>query len=79
MVPFQTLALTGTGFLAGQSVRVSLDSITGTALLTPTVAAAGLFTGTLSAPQAISGTHALLAAGLPGGPGAYALLQVTLS
>ncbi len=73
---FGTEALTGTAFGAGDSVSLFLDSVHTTPLTTTAASSAGSFAIHLTVPQAISGTHTLIAVGLPSGRAAGALLRI---
>lgn len=77
------ITATGSGFGASETVKVYLDSTASTPLTSTTSTAGGTFSAAFSAPQAISGTHTLIARGLSSGrlatapfailPGAYLL------
>lgn len=62
-VPFQTVTLTGSGFGAGEPIRIFWDSTSATPMITPTTQSSGDFTSTLTIPQAITGLHTLIAVG----------------
>ena len=64
--------MTGTNFGAGETIGVYLDSTATTALSSTTSTAGGAFVDHFSVPQAISGTHTLIARGLSSGRSAGA-------
>jgi hypothetical protein len=76
-LPFQTIALTGTNFASREPVQVHWDVTTTAALTTTTTTdTTGAFTTHIAVPQAISGTHTLLAVGQTSGLSATANLRI---
>lgn len=59
----QGIAVSGARFRARERVRLYWDRIGATPLVTATVASNGSFKITVTVPQAVSGTHAVLAVG----------------
>lgn len=73
----QTITVTGTRFLANETVQVYWDVTGTTPLATPTADGTGSFVSTLSLPAGIFGLHALIAIGQSSGTTAFAYVQET--
>jgi hypothetical protein len=73
----QTLSLNGSGFGSSEGVKVYWDSAASSALGSTTSAADGSWTTTILAPDAVSGTHTLIAQGQTSGRSANTAFQVT--
>lgn len=74
--PFQTVTVSGSNFLANEPIGIFWDSAR--TLLTSTKATAGgSFVARMSAPQAISGTHSIIAVGWTSAFTAAATVRVT--
>jgi hypothetical protein len=74
--PYQQVAVTGTNFGASEPVNVYWDSLHTKALTTTVTSSVGSFSASFTAPQAISGTHTLIAVGLH--TYRYALATITV-
>jgi hypothetical protein len=74
--PFQTIVVSGTNFGPSESVKVFWDSTASSPLATTTALGNGSFAVGVTVPQAISGTHTLIAVGQTSGRTARALFQV---
>jgi hypothetical protein len=75
-VPFQTVMLTGTGFSPLESVQVYWDSLDSLPLTSTMATTTGGFVARLTVPQAVSGTHTLIAVGQSSGVTATATVRV---
>lgn len=75
-VPFQAIAVTATNFQSGEPVKLFWDGTSAAPLITPTSTVSGSVAATLTVPQAISGTHTLVAVGQESGLSATASIQV---
>jgi hypothetical protein len=72
----QSLTVTGTNFLGGEPVKLYWDSTATPAVVTATATISGSFTTLFTVPQAISGTHMLLAMGQTSGITATASVRI---
>lgn len=75
-VPFQAVGLSGQGFAPAESLAVFWDMTDATPLTTVTTTLSGTFGVTITVPQAISGTHTLIAFGQTSGLSATTTLRV---
>ena len=72
----QSLTVTGTNFLSDAPVKLYWDSTATTPVVTATTTASGSFTTQLTVPQAVSGTHTILAEGQGSGQTATTTVSV---
>src|SRR5205823_3800697 len=72
----QTIAITGSHFGPGDAISVFWDSTTRGLVTTTTANDNGAFVARFGVPQAISGTHTVVAAGQPSGKVASATIYV---
>lgn len=76
-VPFQSITVTGTNFAPSAPVDIFWDSANSRPIAATTSNTSGSFSVTITAPQAISGWHAVIARGQPSGPIASAAVRMT--
>lgn len=76
VAPLQTITVTGTNFGAGEPIALYWDSTSALPLVTATAGITGSFVDALTVPQAISGTHTLIAIGQLGSEAGTAMVQV---
>jgi len=72
----QTVTVTGTNFGPSETLYLFWDSVHSSPITTTAATAAGSFVTRFSVPQAISGTHTVIAYGQTSGKAAYAILRV---